>query len=240
MDLNSFGDTGRALMLQLQHAFAQHQNLRDRIVVNSSTGHDSFLGLLLSSYFLGPDWKHHAVGLAEEVLSNYSQFDGSTLYLFMLARQRRRDVVRRIPNPTIDSICEEILPTDPRTNALYGEYLRSNAQDRIMEGSGDLKGALSELRKFRYFYATPTAMERVEKEHHFFLEGKICRWKGLFSEACDIFFQLLKSRPSLSNEMGCNLTGHYVAVLCEQHHLDYAETIARQAVSNCKAIDEKV
>lgn len=39
--------------------------------------------------------------------------------------------------------------------------------------------------------------------------------------------------------MGCNLTGHYIAVLCEQRRMDYEEKIARQAVTSCKDFDEQ-
>jgi len=157
----------------------------------------------------------------------------------MFARQRRRDISRRIPNTLVESVYEELIPIDPRTNALYGEHLRSNAQDRIMEGSGDLDGALEELKKFEYFYAVPTTIEKHEKDHHLFVKGKINRWRAFFPEASDIFYRLLESRPSLSNEMGCNLTGHYIAVLCEQRRLGFAETIARQAITSCKDFDEQ-
>ena len=193
---------------------------------------------MLSSKFLGRDWKRHAVELAEELLSDHPHFESQTLYLRMFARQRRRDLERRIPNTPVDSVYEELFPIDPRSNALHGEYLRSNAQDRIMEGSGDLDGALEELRKFRYFDAVPTTIEKLEKDHHLFTEGKVHRWKGHFPDADDIFFRLLESRPSLSNEMGCNLTSQYVAVLCERRRIYYAEMVARQAVMSCRDIDE--
>jgi len=84
-----------------------------------------------------------------------------------------------------------------------------------MEGSGDLDGALEELRKFKYFHAVRTTIEEQEKDHHLFIKGKIYRWKAFFLEANEIFYRLLESRASLSNEMGCNLTGHYIATLCE-------------------------
>lgn len=237
--LNSFEDTGRALLPQLRHAFTHCQGLRDRILEHPSAGHGILLALLLSSKFLGRDWKRYAIELAEKILSDYLQLDSRTLYLRMFARQRRRYVLRRIPNTPMDGVYEELFPIDPRTNALYGEHLRSNAQDRIMEGSGDLEGALEELRKFKYFYAAPTTIEKHEKDHHLFIEGKIFRWRGFFPEASEIFYRLLESRPSLSNEMGCNLTGHYIAVLCEQRHLDHAEKTARQALESCRDLDEQ-
>ena len=108
-----------------------------------------------------------------------------------------------------------------------------------MEGSGDLDGALGELRKFEYFYDLRTTIEEQEKDHHLFIEGKIYRWKAFFFEASEIFYRLLKSRPSLSNEMGCSLTGHYIATLCEQRCLAFAEKSARQAVASCKDFDEQ-
>ncbi|KAL9120182.1 MAG: hypothetical protein Q9187_003261 [Circinaria calcarea] len=234
-----FGDTGRALLPQLRHAFTHCQGLRDRIHTHPSAGHGILLALLLSSKFLGRDWKHHAIELAEEILSDHPQLGNGTLYLRMFARQRRRDILRRIPNMPVESIYEELFPIDPRTNALYGEHVRSNAQDRIMEGSGDLDGALEELRKFEYFHAVPTTIEEQEKDHHLFIEGKIYRWKALFPEASKMFYRLLESRSSLSNEMGCNLTGHYIAVLCEQRHIDLAERIVRQAVMSCRDFDKQ-
>ncbi len=157
----------------------------------------------------------------------------------MFARQRRRDLSRRIPNSSVESAYKELCPIDPRTNALYGEHFRSNAQDRIMEGSGDLDGALEELRKFEYFRAVRTTIEEQEKDHHLFIEGKIYRWKAFFLEASEIFYRLLESRLSLSNEMGCNLTGHYIATLCEQRRLAFAEKTARQAIASCKDFDEQ-
>ena len=107
-----------------------------------------------------------------------------------------------------------------------------------MKGSGDLDGALEELRKFEYFHAVPTTIEEREKDHHLFIEGKIYRWKAFFPKASEIFYRLLDSRPSLSNEIGCNLTCHYIAALCEQRHLDLAEKSARLAVASCKDFDE--
>ncbi len=38
--------------------------------------------------------------------------------------------------------------------------------------------------------------------------------------------------------MGCNLTCHYIAALCEQRRLGLAERSARQAVASCKDFDE--
>ena len=206
--LNSFGDTGRALLPQLRHAFTHCKGLGDRILTHPSAGHGILLALLLSSKLHGRDWKFRAVALAEEMLPNHPPFDSETLYLPMFVRQRRRDLSRRIPNSSVGNAYEGPFPIDPRTNALYGEHIRSNAQDRIMEGSGDLDGALEELRKFEYFDAVRTTMEEQEKDHHLFIEGKIHRWKASFFEASEIFYRMLAARPSLSNEMGSNLTGH--------------------------------
>lgn len=44
-----------------------------------------------------------------------------------------------------------------------------------MEGSGDLDGAVEELRKFECFHAVQTTIEEQEKDHHLFIEGKIYR-----------------------------------------------------------------
>ncbi len=49
-----------------------------------------------------------------------------------------------------------------------------------MEGSGDLDGALEELKKFEYFYAVPTTIEKHEKDHHLFVKGKIYRWRAIY------------------------------------------------------------
>lgn len=197
------------------------------------------LALLLSSKLLDRDWKQHAVELAEEILQNRPQFGNETLYLRMFARQRGRDISRRFPSAALESAYEELVPSDPRTNALYGEHLRSNAQDRIMEGSGDLDGALEELKKFEYFQVFPSTIEKQEKDHHLFIEGKIYRWKGFFHKAGEIFYQLLDSRQILLDETGCSITCHYIAALCEQRQMDPAETIARQAVTSCKNFDEQ-
>ena len=236
---HSFEDTGRALLPQLQHAFAHCQSLKDRILAQPLTEYDILLTLLLSSKFLSRDWKRHAIELAEEILSGYSQFESWSLYLRMVTRQWRREILRRIPNMPVASIYEELSLIDPRTNALYGEHLQSNAQDWIMEGSGDLNGALEELRKFKYFHVVPTTIEKDEKDYHLFIEGKICRWSGHFASAEKILYSLLESRPGPLNEMGCNLTGHYIAVLCEKRQLDYAEKIARNAVKSCRDCDEQ-
>ena len=237
--LCSFGDTGRALLPQVRHAFTNCQGLCERILANPLSGHGILLTLLLSSKLHGREWKYRAVALAEEILPNRPPFEPGTLYLRMFAKQRSRDLSRRIPNSPVESIDEELLPIDPRTNALYGEHLRSNAQDRIMDGSGDLDGALEELRRFEFFHDVPTTMEDQEKDHHLFIEGKTYRWKASFSEASDIFYRLLGSTPSLSNERGCNLTGHYIATLCEQRRLTCAERSARQAIASCKDFDEQ-
>lgn len=108
-----------------------------------------------------------------------------------------------------------------------------------MEGFGDLDGALEELRKFEYFNAVRTTIEEQEKDHHLFIEGKIHRWKASFFEASEIFYRMLAARPSLSNEMGSNLTGHYIATLCEQRRLAFAEKTARQAVASCEDCDKQ-
>ena len=39
--------------------------------------------------------------------------------------------------------------------------------------------------------------------------------------------------------MGCNLTGHYIATLCEQRRLDLAERSAREAVASCADFDKQ-
>ena len=39
--------------------------------------------------------------------------------------------------------------------------------------------------------------------------------------------------------MGCNLTGYYIATLCEQRRLALAEKSARQAVASCKDFDKQ-
>ncbi|KAI4260729.1 MAG: hypothetical protein LQ352_000121 [Teloschistes flavicans] len=234
-----FGDTGRALLPQLRHAFTHCKDLKDRILTHPSAGHGILLALLLSSKLHGRDWKLRAVALAEEMLPDHPPFDRETLYLRMFVRQRRRDLSRRIPNSSVDNAYKELFPIDPRTNALYGEYLRLNAQDRIMEGFGDLDGALKELRKFEYFDAVRTTIEEQEKDHHLFIEGKIHRWRASFFEASEIFYRMLAARPSLSNEMGSNLTGHYIATLCEQRRLAFAEKTARQAVACCEDCDKQ-
>lgn len=54
-----------------------------------------------------------------------------------------------------------------------------------MEGSGDLDGALEELRKFKYFHTVPTTIEEQEKDHHLFIERKIRPWKASFFEASE-------------------------------------------------------
>ena len=170
--MNSFGDTGRALLPKIRHAFTHCQGLRNRILAKPLSGYGILLTLLLSSKLHGRDWKYRAVALAEEILPNHPPFDRGTLYLRMFARQRSRDLSRRIPDSPVESVDKELFPIDPRTNAIYGEHLRSNAQDRIMEGSGDLDGALEELRQFEFFHIVPTTMEDQEKDHHLFVEGE--------------------------------------------------------------------
>lgn len=106
-------------------------------------------------------------------MSDLPLFKHRVLYLRIFARQRRRDLSRRILNLSVESAYEELLPIDPRTNALYGEHLRSNTQDRIIEGSGNLDGALEELRKFKIFYTFRTIIEEQEKDYYLFIKGKI-------------------------------------------------------------------
>lgn len=48
-------------------------------------------------------------------------------------------------------------------------------QDRVMKGSGNLDGALEKLRKYKNFHAFPKTIEKQEKDHHLFIEGKIYR-----------------------------------------------------------------
>ena len=71
----------------------------------------------------------------------------------MFARQRRKNLSRRISNSSIKSAYEKLLSIDFRTNALYDEYLRLNAQNWIMKDSDDLNDALEKLRKFEIFRA---------------------------------------------------------------------------------------
>lgn len=107
------------------------------------------------------------------MLLNHPPFNRGTLYLRMFIRQRKRDLSRRIPNLSVNSVNNELFPIDPKTNALYSEHLRLNAQDRIVEGSGNLDSALEELKKFEYFHTVPTMIEEQEKDYHLFITGKI-------------------------------------------------------------------
>lgn len=151
-------------------------------------------------------------------------------YLRMLAEQRRRDVSRRFRNISIDSPHEPQLPIDPRTNALYGELLRSKAQERIMQHDHD--GALDALNSFSFFHTHPTSIEMEESKQHLLIKGKICRWNAEFSRACDIFYELLISRDSQFDETGCNITGHLIGSLCERGLVMDAEQMARHALTS--------
>lgn len=125
--LNSFNDIERALLSQLWHAFTHCYDLRDRMLIHSFAEHDILLTSLLFSKLLDWDWKYCTLKLIEKILSNHLSFESETLYLWMFARQRRRDLLRRISNTSIESVYEKLFSIDSRTNALYDEHLRSNA-----------------------------------------------------------------------------------------------------------------
>ncbi len=105
---------------------------------------------------------------------SYLEFGSGASYLQKLRKQRERDVLRRLPNTSVESLCEEEPPMDPRTNALYREYLRSNAQDLIIKNC-NLYQALLESSKYKFYNTIPSEMEAREKYRHGFLEGKILR-----------------------------------------------------------------
>lgn len=68
---------------------------------------------------------------------------------------------------SIESLCEEQPPIDPRTNALRGEHLRSNAQEilinKTMTITGSLDDAYQELLKFTCFANVLSEMEEREE-----------------------------------------------------------------------------
>ncbi|TAQ86484.1 hypothetical protein B7494_g5196 [Chlorociboria aeruginascens] len=222
-----FGDITRALMLQVRHVFSYCRNLLDQIIRCPDKGYS----------------KLSALELVERILSRRPQFGSRTLYLQKFRAQRARDISCRLPNMSIESLCEEQSSIDSRTNALYGEHLRSNAQEILMSKTititGSLDNAYEELSKFGYFTTVPSEMEKIEKYQHDFFCGKIYRWKAQFCKASDVFDRLYKSDHFIFNDNSCNIIGHLVGTLCEQGKLDTAESIARQLIKGLEQYDQQ-
>jgi hypothetical protein len=144
---------------------------------------------------------------------------------------------------SIESLCEEQPPIDPRTNALHGEHLRSNAQEILMNKTmtitGSLDNAYQESSKFRSFATVLSEMEEREEYQHEYFRGKLHRWKAQFRMAIKHFDRLYNSKYFTFNENGCNVIGHLVGALCEQGELDGAETVARQAVYLLERVEKE-
>lgn len=235
----SFEDTGRALLPQLQFALEKCIGLAEKILTEPTRRYGVLLTILLSSNFHTRDWKVHAVSIAGKILSKNPHFGTGILYLKLLARQRGKDMSRRIAGVCMDTHSEEEIATDPRRNASWGEFLQSKAQDRIMQGCGDLDGALRQLGGFRYFHEIPTAIGNYEMERHHFIKGRIYRWKSCFRAATDISDQSLNFGSIQLNETGCNLIKHLAGTLCEQRQFHVAERNVREAIIGCESLCEK-
>ncbi|ESZ97795.1 putative Coenzyme Q (ubiquinone) biosynthesis protein Coq4 [Sclerotinia borealis F-4128] len=232
-----FGDLPRSLLPQVHHAFFHCRGFVDKIFHHPTIGYGITLTLLLSSYKAKNDWKIYALNSVGFILSHNPQFGSGTRYLEMLKGQREREISRRIPNLSIQSLCEELPPIDPRTNALYGRHLRSNSQDLIMRNC-NLPNSLQETAKFEFYFNRPTEIEEVERYHMDFLKGKIYRWLARFDMASNIFYNVISSPHFQSDETGCNVVGHLVGVLCERRYLGQAESTARQHVRHLESLDK--
>jgi hypothetical protein len=231
-------------MPQVRHLFSHWQNLIDQIVRCPEVGYGITLTLLLSSYVSDRQWKVLALELVGKILSCGPQFGkGKTLYLHKLRAQRARDISCRLPHTSIESLCEEQSPIDQRTNALHGEYLRSNAQEILMNKNmttiGSLSNAYQESSKFRSFNNVLSEMEEREEFQHEYFRGKLRRWNGQFRIAIDHFDRLYNSKYFTFNENGCNIIGHLVGALCEQGELDGAETVTRQALDLLEQVEQE-
>jgi hypothetical protein len=93
----------------------------------------------------------------------------------------------------------------------------------------DLVGALKELSSFRYFNVRPSTVEIEEKSHHLFIEGKILCWNASFRQAGYILPTADVSAQASQTRLAAILPVVFVAALCEQRRLDFAEATARQA-----------
>ncbi len=220
----------------VRHTFRCCGGLQEKIIQHPTTGYGLVLTLLLSSYIGDRVWKLDAIDLAGKLLPCL-EFGSGTSYLQKLRKQRERDVSHRLPNISVERLCEEEPPIDPRTNALHGEYLRSNAQDLIMKNC-NLYQALQESLKYSFYNTIPSEMEAREKYRHGWLEGKILRWTAHFPQAADVLYRLRLSEYFTFDEAGCSIINHYVGVLCELRNVDLAETTARQAVLDFERLDQ--
>ena len=237
--MSSFATIGQAFLPQLKDCLRDRQNLRDFIRNKPLEGHRFTLTLLLASYLSGKSWKLSVLDIADDLLSDESTPTDHTQYLKMLARQRRKEVSRRIPGLDLDCDKAWSSPSDQRTNALHGQYLRSVAQDKIMEGSGDLESALKALKQFKYFSGSPSTMEQREMDLNLFMRGKILRWQASFDAASEVFHQLLESSPGALDITDCSLLGHLVGSLCEQGRPQQAERVIREAIACRSDLQER-
>jgi len=106
-----------------------------------------------------------------------------------------------------------------------------------MHGAGELDAALEEVNKFSPWLTSPTPMEMAELENHNLIKGKIHRWRGCFSVASGIFYNLLETRASQTDQTACTIISHLVGSLTEQKKFEQAERVARQAVANQLSVD---
>lgn len=239
-----FGDSGRVLSELFKHALGEYQAWQNDISPGSTTAFSILLTLILSSRFQGNDWKREAVDMVSRLSSSESmRYDINASYLRLCAAQRRLDLRRRIPElciPGFEGESSKETPKDPRSNACIGELLRSNAQDFVMEGSGNLDSALKQLAEFKSFRQTQSTMEKYEELEHLFLQAKIIHWQGRFAEAIETFYNILgpqtKELP-MPDDFTRKVTCHLVASLCEDGKLDTAETTARIALEGLDEID---
>lgn len=235
-----FENVARVLMPQVQHVFACCQNLLEQIDRYPSIGYGITLTLLLSTYISDQQWSSTALGRCGIILDRKPKFgESGMLYLKMLKAQRMRDTGGLPQHASF----YEGLPVDQRTNALYGQYHRSNVRDMITRNITARTPSFEEAReelKFEYFCDFPSAMEKREDlfEQSYVL-GKIERRESKFEKATMTFYQLYKSEYFRFDEHGCSIIGHLVGTLCENRRTYFAERIARSLIDDFEKCAER-
>ncbi|CZS92396.1 uncharacterized protein RAG0_02836 [Rhynchosporium agropyri] len=165
---------------------------------------------------------------------------GIKLTLLLSSAQRVRDISVRLPNISIESLCEEQPSIDPRTNALHGEYLRSFAQEIIMNKNmtriGSLDDAYQQSSEFRPFGIVLSEMEDREEYQLTYIREKHVAGKANFAWPLNISTNYTTQTISHSTKM---VVTHLIGALYEQGELDSAEMVARQAVDVLERVKQE-
>lgn len=191
------------------------------------------LTFLLASRCGDSHWKSTIVDAVQNLLGRSASGNSFVRYLEMCARQRKREISSRLASNDHVFVFDEDSPITPRDSAVYGEYLRSEAQTLIMLDESDLDGALELTSKFKtscIARGSFSLMERYELRRYHLLEGKIMRWKGDFQTSVTILESLMQE-ASLGG-LNFSVQEQLIASTCEQGDLLSAEKTARIAIAS--------